>query len=72
MERLTDAAVAAALTELPGWKRTGDAITARYACAGFPEAIALHDAGGLTANDVALARQITAAAGAAGAEVVAT
>jgi 4a-hydroxytetrahydrobiopterin dehydratase len=41
MERLSDAAVSAALDALPGWRRTGDAIVARYACAGFPEAIAL-------------------------------
>ncbi|MCU0646376.1 MAG: 4a-hydroxytetrahydrobiopterin dehydratase [Gemmatimonadaceae bacterium] len=101
MERLTDAAVSAALTELSGWKRVGDAIVARYACAGFPEAIALvtrigflaeavnhhpdldirwrwvhvllttHDAGGLTQNDVALAKQIAVAATGMGAEAVA-
>jgi 4a-hydroxytetrahydrobiopterin dehydratase len=100
MERLTDAAVSAALVDLAGWRRVGDAIVARYACAGFPEAIAFvtrigflaesvnhhpdldirwrwvhvllttHDAGGLTANDVALAGQIAAAAKTMGAEVV--
>jgi 4a-hydroxytetrahydrobiopterin dehydratase len=100
MDRLTDAAVAAALHDLAGWTRVGDAIVARYACVGFPEAIALvtrigflaeavnhhpdldirwrwvhvllttHDAGGLTANDVALAGQIAAAARSMGAEAV--
>ncbi len=39
-ERLDDAAVAAALAELPGWTREGDAIVTRYAAKGFPEAIA--------------------------------
>lgn len=97
MDRLTDAAISAALTELPGWSRVDDSIVARYACPGFPEAIAFvtrvgffaeamnhhpdldirwrwvrvllttHDAGGLTANDVALARQIDGAARAMGA-----
>jgi 4a-hydroxytetrahydrobiopterin dehydratase len=92
MERLSDAAVAAALQELPGWTRDGDAIVTRYAAKGFPEAIAFvtrvgflaeainhhpdldirwrwvrvllttHDAGGLTAHDVRLAREIAESA----------
>lgn len=38
--RLTDAEIAARLGRLPGWSRTGEAITRTFAFAGFPEAVA--------------------------------
>ena len=38
--RLDDDAVAARLTELPGWERTGDEIVRTFDCGDFPAAIA--------------------------------
>ncbi|MFC4605605.1 4a-hydroxytetrahydrobiopterin dehydratase [Rhodococcus kronopolitis] len=42
-ELLSDTEVAAALTELPQWRRDGDAIVRRLECSTFPDAIALVD-----------------------------
>jgi len=39
MARLTDAEVATALEELPGWEREGDMIAKTYECATFPAAL---------------------------------
>ena len=38
--RLDDIAIASKLRELPGWSRSGDAITRTFTFAGFPEAVA--------------------------------
>ena len=40
MALLRDAEVDAALAHLPGWTRTGHAITRRYVCRSFPDAVA--------------------------------
>jgi len=40
MTRLSDQAINAALAELPGWSRSGDAIEATYERATFPDAVA--------------------------------
>lgn len=40
MTLLTDAAVEAALAQLPGWQRRGQAIERQFEFAGFPEAVA--------------------------------
>lgn len=37
--RLSDPEIEARLTRLPGWTRTGDAITRTFTFAGFPEAV---------------------------------
>ena len=88
--RLTDAEIELALTELPGWNRSGDAIERHYKFADFGHAFAFmtwvallaekadhhpewsnvwnrvdirlttHDAGGLSARDIALAKAIDA------------
>lgn len=39
MERLTDAAVTAALAGLPDWERVGDALEATFTLASFPAAV---------------------------------
>lgn len=86
--RLSDDEIAAALRELPGWERRGDAISRTFAFPAFMDGIAFvnrvaeaaeradhhpdvdirytrvtcalstHDAGGITRNDVRLAREI--------------
>jgi 4a-hydroxytetrahydrobiopterin dehydratase len=88
MAKLSDAEIATALGELPGWSREGDEIVKTFDRETFPGAIAFvvrigffaekadhhpdldlrwkrvrvalstHDAGGLTAKDFDLARQI--------------
>lgn len=85
---LTETEIAAALDSLPGWSRSGDALTRTVRAASFPAGIELvrrvaeaaetanhhpdidirwrnvtftlstHSVGGLTALDVALAREI--------------
>lgn len=42
-ELLDDAAIAAALTELPGWERDGDALVRTAKLPSFPAAIAVVD-----------------------------
>ena len=37
--RLADAEIATRLADLPGWTRTGDAISRTFQFAGFPEAV---------------------------------
>ena len=37
--RLSDPEIGMRLARLPGWTRTGNAITRRFAFAGFPEAV---------------------------------
>ena len=37
--RLSDPEIETRLARLPGWARTGDAITRSFAFAGFPEAV---------------------------------
>jgi 4a-hydroxytetrahydrobiopterin dehydratase len=41
--KLTDTEIAHELTTLPGWSRTGDAITKTFKFANFPEAVAFVD-----------------------------
>ena len=97
---LADADITESLARLPGWRRDGDEIRARYQAEDFVAAIALvdevalcaeaaghhpdidirwnrvsfvlstHSDGGLTAKDMSLASEISAAAEAAGAEAV--
>lgn len=94
---LDDAAITAALADLPDWTRDGDSIVLTVTADGFPAAIDLvnrvaaaaeaadhhpdidirwatvrfvcssHSAGGLTEQDIALAREISAAAAVVGA-----
>ena len=42
-ELLDDAAIASALTDLPGWKREGDAIVRTATMPSFPAAVAVVD-----------------------------
>jgi 4a-hydroxytetrahydrobiopterin dehydratase len=98
---LTDAEITQSLARLPGWRRDGDEICARYQAADFVAAVALvdevalraeaaghhpdidirwnrvsfvlstHSDGGLTGKDMSLASEISDAAEAAGAVVLA-
>ncbi len=48
---LDDAAVEAALADLPGWTRDGDSLRTTVTSPGFPEAIALVDAVAVAAEN---------------------
>ncbi|MBK6886806.1 MAG: 4a-hydroxytetrahydrobiopterin dehydratase [Tetrasphaera sp.] len=49
---LTDAEIERALTDLPGWRRAGESITATYAAPSFPDAIRLVDEVALEAESM--------------------